>query len=60
MQKCNFMPKFANFMLKLPQNFLIFQNVHEACEICNLYVKFDTKVEKMVSLGVRAALKKGV
>ena len=33
---------FANFMLKLPQKWWSFQNVHD------LYVKFDTKVEKGV------------
>ena len=41
-QKCNFKAKFANFLLKLPQNHLI----------SNFYVKFDTKVEKGGSLGV--------
>ena len=41
-QKCNSKPKFASFMLKLPQNV---QNAREARQkFCNLYVKCDTKV----------------
>ena len=44
LQKCNFKPKFANLMSKLLQN--------RTQKFCNLYVKFDTKVEKRGSLGV--------
>ena len=48
LQKCNFKPKFANFMLKLRQIRQISQNALEAPEICDWYVKFDTKMEKRV------------
>ena len=39
-QMCNFKLKLANFMAKL----LNFTKCH--AKICNLYIKFDTKVEK--------------
>ena len=45
-QKCNFKPKFANFMLNC-HKIVKFLKMH-----FNLYVKFDTKVEKGDSLGV--------
>ena len=51
MRKCNFKPKFANFMLKLPQDLWISQHAREVSK--NLqFVKFDTKVVKRGSLGV--------
>ena len=46
LQKCNVKPKFANFTWKLQQK------CPKGVQICNLYVKFDTKVEKRESLGV--------
>ena len=61
-QKCNFKPKFAYFMLKLPQNLLMYQNLRKARKklqfVCKLWYESGTK--GVIGCGPRKTGDRGV